>query len=154
MEKQQLSETVEALLHQGHAVELRAFGMSMFPLLRPGSLVKLIHLPMSDVRLGDVVAFRKDDYVVIHRVRKIEEVDHGFCFTCKGDSNLNPDAPVYQSNYLGKVMAIKRRNQWVKWKNPSLLTWLILHTGKMYSLPFWLYKHTKEKVRKELRSNS
>ena len=69
--KQYLSETVKSLLMEGHSVELSAFGQSMIPFLRPGQKVKLTPVDISFIVKGDLVAFQKQDYLVIHRVHEI-----------------------------------------------------------------------------------
>ena len=145
--KQYLSETVKSLLVEGHSVELSAFGQSMIPFLRPGQKVKLTPIDISFIVKGDLVAFQKQDYLVIHRVHEIILSDGTINLVTKGDSNLNPDESIGKEHYLAKVSAIFRRNQWLELSPTSIHSRLVLFFGKMYSFPFWLWKHVMAKYR-------
>jgi signal peptidase I len=139
--RQKLSETVKDLLRQGHTVELRAYGRSMIPYLRPGQKVQLAPVDMSQIVRGDLVAFHKADYLVVHRVHAVHSVNESIQLLTKGDSNLNPDAPVDAQNYLAKVIAVQRGSSWYKVSPRSIPAQLPLRLGRFYALPFWIWKH-------------
>ena len=145
--KQYLSETVKSLLVEGHSVELSAYGQSMIPFLRPGQKVKLTPIDISFIVKGDLVAFQKQDYLVIHRVHEIILSDGTINLVTKGDSNLNPDEPVGKDTYLAKVSMIYRRNTWRELSSTSIHSRVVLFFGKFYSIPFWLWKHVMAKYR-------
>ncbi len=145
--KQYLSETVKSLLMEGHSVELSAFGQSMIPFLRPGQKVKLTPVDISLIVKGDLVAFQKQDYLVIHRVHHILRENEMVHLITKGDSNLNPDEPVGKDTYLAKVSMIYHGNKWIKLSPTSILSRTVLLFGRFYSLPFWLWKHFESKLR-------
>jgi len=144
--RQKLSETVKDLLRQGHTVELSAYGRSMIPYLRPGQKVQLAPVDMSQIVRGDLVAFHKADYLVVHRVHAVLSANGVIQLLTKGDSNLNPDAPVDAQNYLAKVIAVQRRSVWYKVSPRSISAQLSLRLGRLYSLPFWLWKHLLNKA--------
>lgn len=139
--RQKLSETVKDLLRQGHTVELSAYGRSMIPYLRPGQRVQLAPVDMSQIVRGDLVAFHKADYLVVHRVHAVLSENGVIQLLTKGDSNLNPDAPVDAQNYLAKVIAVQRRSSWHKVSPRSISARLSLQLGRFYSLPFWILKN-------------
>jgi signal peptidase I len=139
--KQNLSDTVKSLLIDGHSVELSAYGQSMIPFLRPGEKVQLTPIGIAQIVRGDLVAFQKQDYLVIHRVHDIILCDGSINLVTKGDSNLNPDEHIDEVKYLAKVTAIFRRNQWRELTSNSIHSRAVLFFGKLYSLPFWLWKH-------------
>jgi signal peptidase I len=139
--RQKLSETVKDLLRQGHTVELSAYGRSMIPYLRPGQKVQLAPVDMSQIVRGDLVAFHKADYLVVHRVHAVLSANGTIQLLTKGDSNLNVDAPVDAQNYLAKVIAVQRGSSWRKVSPRSISARLSLQLGRFYSLPFWLWKH-------------
>jgi signal peptidase len=144
--KQYLSETVKSLLMEGHSVELSAYGQSMIPLLRPGQKIKLSSIDITQIVRGDLVAFQKQDYLVIHRVHDIILSDGKINLVTKGDSNLNPDNPIDKGNYLAKVTGVFRGNQWRELSPTSIHTRVVLFFGKLYSLPFWLWKHLNARL--------
>jgi signal peptidase len=139
--KQYLSETVKSLLQEGHSVELSAYGDSMIPFLRPGQKLKLTSVDIAQIVRGDLVAFQKHDYLVIHRVHDIILSDGKIILVTKGDSNLNPDEPINNQHYLAIVTGIYRRNRWQTFSPTSIHSRAVLFFGKLYSLPFWLWKH-------------
>ena len=89
--RQKLSETVKDLLSQGHSVELSAYGRSMIPFLRPGQKVKLTPTELSQIVRGDLVAFHKQDYLVVHRVYAVLSTNGTIQLLTKGDSTSNHD---------------------------------------------------------------
>jgi signal peptidase I len=145
--KQILSETVKSLIEGGVSVELSAFGHSMIPLLSPGQKVKLTPIDISLIVKGDLVAFQKHDYLVIHRVHDILQSNETLQLITKGDSNLNPDEPVGKDTYLAKVSMIYRGKNWRELSPTSIHSASVLFLGKFYSLPFWLWKHLTAKLR-------
>jgi hypothetical protein len=62
-----LAAACEARLAVGHAISLVTRGISMHPFLRTGDLVRIEALPPRGPALGDLVAFRRDGEVVVHR---------------------------------------------------------------------------------------
>jgi signal peptidase I len=141
--RQKLSETVKDLLRQGHTVELSAYGRSMIPYLRPGQKVQLAPVEISQIVRGDLVAFHKADYLVVHRVHAVLSENGVIQLLTKGDSNLNPDAPVDAQNYLAKVIAVQRRSSWRILSPRSFHSHLVLRLGKGYSFWFWVWKRAR-----------
>ena len=131
---------------EGHSVELSAFGQSMIPFLRPGQKVKLTPVDISFIVKGDLVAFQKHDYLVIHRVHDILQSNETLLLITKGDSNLNPDEPVGKDIYLAKVSMIYRGKNWRELFPTSVHSRLVLFFGKLYSFPFWLWKHLNARL--------
>jgi signal peptidase I len=145
--RQKLSETVKDLLRQGHTVELSAYGRSMIPYLRPGQKVQLAPVDISQIVRGDLVAFHKADYLVVHRVQAVHSVNESIQLLTKGDSNLHPDAPVDTQNYLAKVIAVQRGSSWRIVSSTSISARLSLQLGRFYSMPFWIWKHLVGRLR-------
>ncbi len=145
--RQKLSEAVKDLLRQGHSVELSAYGQSMIPFLCPGQKVQLSPVDMSQIVRGDIVAFQKADYLVIHRVHEIGFTDDHLFLRTKGDSNLNPDAPIDAQAYLAKVIAVQHGKSFHAVSPRTISAKLPLHLGRFYSMPFWLWKHVINKSR-------
>lgn len=150
--KQILSETVKSLIKEGVSVELNAYGQSMIPFLKPGQKVKLTPIEISFIVKGDLVAFKKQDYLVIHRVHTVISTHGVIQLITKGDSNLNPDEPVGKDNYLAKVSMIYRGKTWRELSPTSIHSVIVLFFGKFYSMPFWIWKHLMAKFNGKSRS--
>ena len=77
--------------------------------VRTGSMEDNIHagdyvliVKKSNYEIGDVVTFKKDGYLVTHRIIKKD----GSIFVTKGDANNDEDGPIYFSQIVGKVIVI------------------------------------------------
>jgi signal peptidase I len=79
-------------------------GASMQPLLKPGDVVEIDHT-RGPLRRGDVVAYRTDQTLVIHRVLR-DPVDG--CIQVAGDNRTITDEPVPISSVIGRVVAVER----------------------------------------------
>ncbi len=75
---------------------------SMEPTLPVGSVVYVEHCAVSEVRPGEIIAFRDDDTVVTHRV--IETRPQEGAFITKGDANESTDIqPTPYWELIGRV---------------------------------------------------
>jgi signal peptidase len=80
---------------------------SMKPVFSRGSMVIIqkLHDPM-DVKVGDIVQYRRTDKMITHRVVNIDAAADGSgkrVFTTKGDNNPSKDPLVAQSQLVGIV---------------------------------------------------
>ena len=90
-------------------VQLRVSGMSMKPILRSGSLIRIA--PLASLsgsagvpKLGDIVLFRAaSGRLVVHRVIELD----GENYRTKGDSSGEPDGLVGRRQLLGKILGIE-----------------------------------------------
>src|SRR6266705_555289 len=84
----------DVLGHFGSA-RLCVQGSSMLPSLRPGDEIQLQSIPLSELKRGDIVAYRRDDRLFVHRVIGIAPL------MTRGDTLSQADAPVSESELLG-----------------------------------------------------
>lgn len=77
---------------------------SMESKINVGDLVFVKEVEPSDLKVGDIIAFRdSEDIVTTHRIVDIETKDNGLCFVTKGDANnTNDDGIVYSNMIEGK----------------------------------------------------
>jgi signal peptidase I len=107
----------------GHA-RLPVKGLSMLPAMWPGDLLEIQRHDPAEIGRGDVVVFRRDGRLVVHRVVR----NGSNCLVTRGDHLTQQDAPVPLAEVLGRVTAIERRNRRI---NPRLtartrmLSWLL-----------------------------
>ena len=94
-------------------------GDSMYPNIRSNDGVIVdSHLPFNNLRVGDIIVFNSYDtvnrgqhIVIIHRVVQIiNERQGGRIIGTKGDANPDSipgiDYPIFQQNYIGKVVFV------------------------------------------------
>ncbi len=92
-------------LGQGRTMRFQPLGGSMVPVLRQGDTITIA--PGRQCRLGDIVLYRCEDGIVLHRVIYKRS---GRVFT-KGDALRHIDAPVLSQDILGRAVARERQGK-------------------------------------------
>jgi hypothetical protein len=96
------------LLRQGCRVRFRPGGQSMRPAIEDGEAALVEPVRPAQVRRGDIILYRFERGVIAHRVRRIEKRGKEFVFTTRGDASRTDDAPVTETDLLGRVVAVER----------------------------------------------
>ncbi len=82
---------------------------SMKPALNPGALVFVHSVPPSTLKQGDVITYtskKQPGITITHRVQETAVLPNSLRETIvKGDANKLADAPIYDTQIVGKVMA-------------------------------------------------
>jgi len=92
---------------QAPAIRLRVQGTSMFPLLQEGEFVLVKPVSAEDLQPGDLIAFRRQNEVIMHRLVAINPEG----YITLGDHSSTLDPPVLSENILGCVAAIEKDGQ-------------------------------------------
>jgi signal peptidase I len=95
-------EWILASLHEGKEVEITAKGWSMWPSIKPGTILTLIKTPIEEIKVGDAIAFTRGEHLVVHRIIHIVNKGTLQIYT-KGDANLRMDELVTEQNYCANV---------------------------------------------------
>ena len=118
-----------SLLAGGTTLKVKADGFSMYPSIKPGSLI-LIE-PLADgisPSPGEIIAWKRESGLVVHRLVRITKEDNKINYITRGDSCVNEDQPIYRDQIAGKVIQVE---------DPS---GTILSFGdKLIRRPFYLY---------------
>jgi len=102
-ESVRISLFIELLSSVGEAC-LCALGSSMIPAVLPGDTLRVQRCTSNDIGVGDVVMFTRDGRLFAHRVVSRKR---GTLVT-QGDNLESPDAPVLDSEFLGRVVSVER----------------------------------------------
>ena len=102
------------LLAQGYSVRFSAPGTSMGPTIRDGETITVAPAAPSQIRRGDIVAYRRGYHIVAHRVVRVERDNDGQTFLMRGDAAMSCDAPVAREQILGTVVSVERRGRQCK----------------------------------------
>ncbi len=93
------------LLSEGKTIRIKAHGYSMFPCIKPGSMLliepfKLKELPVP----GEIIAIKRDAGLIVHRLNKIITDNGVTSYIARGDSNAYADSPVKIDMIIGRIV--------------------------------------------------
>jgi signal peptidase I len=93
------------LLSEGKTIRIKAHGYSMYPSIKPGSLILIepIHLKGMPVP-GEIIAIRRENGLVVHRLTKTVIKNGVTNFIARGDSNAYADNPVKIDKIAGRIV--------------------------------------------------
>jgi hypothetical protein len=137
---QHLIEMVQTALQKGQEITIEANGWSMFPCLLPSDVVKIDATPFTALKIGDIIAFKRQQQLIVHRF-----VAHN---TSQGDACLRADEPITAANYLGKIVAFQRGNSGLQTID-RLDYWrkIITRFGKIARILNWIRLRIRLKLR-------
>ena len=79
---------------------------SMYPNLCVGDMALVLKCKAKDVKIGDVIEYKRKDFSVIHRVKDMYKKDDKIYIITMGDNNTVEDAePVEEDQVQGRVIA-------------------------------------------------
>jgi signal peptidase I len=93
------------LLTEGKTIRIKAHGYSMFPSIRPGSLILIEPLNVKGIpHEGEIIAIRREAGLIVHRLSKILYKDGVTYYIARGDSNAYADKPVKIDKIAGRIV--------------------------------------------------
>jgi signal peptidase I len=110
--KKALRELVGRLLEEGNPIKIPAHGYSMYPAIRPGDALTIT--PIEDpvtLREGEVVAWKREHDLVVHRLIAVRCHDDRMVLVTRGDSSLVADQPILPLSLAGRVTDIQRKGR-------------------------------------------
>ncbi len=93
------------LLSEGKTIRIKAHGYSMYPCIKPDSLILIepINLKGKPVP-GEIIAIRRENGFIVHRLAKIVIKNGITFFIARGDSNAYSDKPVKIDKIAGRIV--------------------------------------------------
>lgn len=93
------------LLSEGKTIRIKAHGYSMYPCIKPGSLVLIEPLKIKGFpKPGEIVAIRRENGMIVHRLSKIIVRNGKRLYVTRGDSNATADLPVEIDKIAGRIV--------------------------------------------------
>lgn len=90
---------------------------SMEPMIMPGDVILIKKIGEDEVKIGEVIQFKRDDILITHRVMEIVEDTEGLRYRTKGDNNPAEDIRLVKPEEVkGKVVNVIPKIGW-----PTLL---------------------------------
>ena len=94
-----------ALLSEGKSIRIKAHGYSMYPCIKPGSLLLIEPINLKGEPLpGEIIAIRREKGLVVHRLSKKVSKNKVTWFIARGDSNAYADNPVKIDKIAGRIV--------------------------------------------------
>ena len=100
----------EVLRSSGH-LRLQVTGWSMLPTICPGDTLVLESAMAADISEGDIVLFRRDRRLFVHRA--LARTSHDQWLT-RGDAMPYTDSPIGDNELLGRVLYLIRNGRCVE----------------------------------------
>ena len=93
------------LLSEGKTIRIKAHGFSMYPCIKPGSLLLIEPINIKGVpRTGEIIAIKRETGLIVHRLSRIIIKNGVSFYIARGDSNAYPDNPVRIDKIAGRVV--------------------------------------------------
>ena len=97
-----------SLLSEGKVIKIRADGYSMYPSVKPGSIVHIQAITEDTAPMpGEIVVWKRKSKFVVHRLIRIIQNNDNILYVTRGDSCSNEDAPDSADKLVGKVIRIE-----------------------------------------------
>jgi hypothetical protein len=109
-------------------VTVRALGTCMYPVVRPGDVLRMQSRSAADVVVGDIAICRGQGFLFGHRViAKGVRDGRPFILTRPDRARGGSDVPTFDENLLGVVIAIERNGKRVPFQ-PRAYPWFMRRT--------------------------
>lgn len=113
--KQIISETFLSLLDKQLFVDIPVYGLSMFPFYLPADIVRIEKSNKTNLVVGNVVVFLRNEKLVAHRLLKVD-FDNGLALT-KGDGLVKMDDILKIKDIRGVVVFHFRKDVEMRFVN-------------------------------------
>jgi Peptidase S24-like len=113
MSKKSLSHTVLkeigfSLLAEGKTIRVKAEGFSMYPSIKPDSVIYIEPYRQDQEPFpGEIVAWKREAGFVVHRLVRRFEKDNCRYIITRGDSSMAEDEPVLSDQIAGRVIRVE-----------------------------------------------
>lgn len=136
-------------LHSRGRISLRVHGTSMLPWMRPGDIALVRRISAEHARCGDIVMFRRENQLFVHRVVEKRNSLNAAKLFSKGDAHPSADGAVEEQELLGRVVRIYRNCRRIDLDAPEqlalglVLSQLSLHSRFWYPVAKLVAKVTR-----------
>jgi signal peptidase I len=104
------------LLSEGKTIRIKAHGYSMYPCIKPGSLILIEPIQVKGAPLpGEIIAVRREKGLIVHRLSKVVINNGVKSYIARGDSNAYSDNPVKINKIAGRIVRAETTGE-----NPAL----------------------------------
>ncbi len=92
------------LLSEGKSIRVKAHGYSMYPSIKPGSMVLIEPIKVKGAPgSGEIIAIRRESGLIVHRLVRTFAKNGITWYIARGDSNAHADNPIEINMIVGRV---------------------------------------------------
>jgi signal peptidase I len=93
------------LLAEGKTIRIKAHGYSMYPCIKPGSLILIEPIKTKGNPVpGEIIAIKRESGLVVHRLSRIVVNNGVTTYIARGDSNALDDGPITIGKIAGRIV--------------------------------------------------
>jgi signal peptidase I len=93
------------LLSEGKTIRIKAHGFSMYPCIKPGSLILIEPINVKGPpRRGEIIAIKTGNGLIVHRLSKLINKGGVMYYIARGDSNAYADNPIKLDKIAGRIV--------------------------------------------------
>jgi len=93
------------LLSEGKTIRIKAHGYSMYPCIKPGSLILIEPVKIKGNPVpGEIIAIRKESGLIVHRLTRITVTSGITTYIARGDSNALEDGAITIGKIAGRIV--------------------------------------------------
>ena len=107
-----MTQLASSVLDRGADLRFQAGGFSMEPFIRDGDIISLRKIPARQLKIGDIVAFTREEGSILLIHRLLWKRNDRFKF--KGDNNPFSDGWIKASYILAKIIRVQRDSRDIK----------------------------------------
>jgi len=93
------------LLAEGKTIRIKAHGYSMYPCIKPGSMILIEPIKEKGLPVpGEIIAIKRENGLIVHRLSRIVIKNGVKTYIARGDSNAYADDPVKIDKIAGRIV--------------------------------------------------
>ena len=93
------------LLSEGKTIRIKAHGYSMYPCIKPGSLILIEPIKIKGNPVpGEIIAIKRESGLIVHRLTRIVVSSGITTYIARGDSNALEDGPITIGKIAGRIV--------------------------------------------------
>jgi signal peptidase I len=93
------------LLSEGKTIRIKAHGYSMYPCIKPGSLILIEPIKIKGPpKPGEIIAIKRESGLIVHRLTRINVTGGITTYIARGDSNAMEDGAITIGKIAGRIV--------------------------------------------------
>jgi hypothetical protein len=121
--RDEFEELSVAVLAKGGCFRFRAFGQSMWPFIRNGTVLTVAPAVSENLRVGEAVLYRSGNHLAVHRIARIQISQGQRVFRIRADSWPFDWELIHETHVLARVTGAERAGKpcWLGTSCPSFV---------------------------------